>query len=238
MKLLIVADVHHRDLWTRTIAQESPDQVIFIGDYFDNQNIGFLMGANNFKEILKYRDDNPNTVLLTGNHCSHYLFRDRDEIYSGYQHTHVSEIESLLRDQTTMAYQYEDYILSHAGISEIWCKARGVDPKSETLVGDINTLWKNDKGAFKFMANMGRNFSNTGDDVTQSPIWIRPQSLIKCAVEYNQIVGHTQVKTITTAPNYNNKCTLTLIDTQSSSYGDQSYLTIIDGVLTTNYLKS
>jgi hypothetical protein len=37
-----------------------------------------------------------------------------------------------------------------------------------------------------------------GDDITQSPIWIRPKSLeMQPLPEYNQIVGHTEMQEIT-----------------------------------------
>jgi hypothetical protein len=41
---------------------------------------------------------------------------------------------------------------------------------------------------------MGDNYSQTGNDITQSPIWVRPQSLLSDAIEdIIYIVGHTTV---------------------------------------------
>jgi hypothetical protein len=45
---------------------------------------------------------------------------------------------------------------------------------------------------------MGDNLSFGGNDVTQPPIWVRPQSLVKDMVEgIVCVVGHSQVNNVT-----------------------------------------
>ena len=69
MKILILADTHGRGVWQYIIQKENPDKVIFLGDYFDSFDIGFEDQMYNFKQILKYKQDNPlTTILLLGNH--------------------------------------------------------------------------------------------------------------------------------------------------------------------------
>jgi hypothetical protein len=53
-----------------------------------------------------------------------------------------------------------------------------------------------------------------GDDITQSPIWIRPSSLCEDPLSgYNQIVGHTPVRAISELAINEGKNKVVLIDT-------------------------
>ncbi len=65
----------------------------------------------------------------------------------------------------------------------------------EEIDGLINDLWRYKPLSFAFAGFDGRS-NPYGDDVWQSPIWIRPRSLMKDAQlikkELIQVVGHTQ----------------------------------------------
>jgi predicted MPP superfamily phosphohydrolase len=239
MKILVISDVHHRPLWREMIDKQNPDKIIFIGDYFDNFHGESVIGIRNFEEILEYRDSSNLTkekvILLTGNHDCHYIFRDQYEQYSGYRKDLADSAYKLLIGQTKMAHLESEYLFTHAGVSKVWCEHHHLHIGKD-IADNINYLWENNKQAFKFGPNIGRNYSGYGDDTTQSPIWIRPNSLKKCAVDWNQIVGHTGVDTITKQDNLNNDKCVWLTDTQSSSTGDQSYLVIEDGTPITKYL--
>ena len=50
-KTIVIGDIHGRDIWKSIVAQENPDRVIFIGDYFDSFNIESVTQQHNFKEI-------------------------------------------------------------------------------------------------------------------------------------------------------------------------------------------
>jgi hypothetical protein len=44
--------------------------------------------------------------------------------------------------------------------------------------------------------NMIKGYDGYGDTISQSPLWIRPHSLLKCKVDgYRQVVGHTHLRT-------------------------------------------
>jgi hypothetical protein len=93
-----------------------------------------------------------------------------------------------------MCYKHGKYFFSHAGITKTWCKNNGI--YSNNLESDINNLFREDVTKFRF--TMGENGSYGGNDVTQPPIWVRPQSLVKDMVDdIICIVGHTQVKEVT-----------------------------------------
>jgi hypothetical protein len=60
----------------------------------------------------------------------------------------------------------------------------------------INALFLSRPQAFDFTT--GANYDMYGDDVTQTPIWVRPNSLLEDRVPgYIQVVGHTQQRHIT-----------------------------------------
>jgi hypothetical protein len=129
--------------------------------------------------------------MCLGNHDYHYLSGVKNECYSGYQDFNSKKIAAILEkniDLLQIVYVTEDkYIISHAGVTS-WFLASigGKNPE------DINRAFKIDRNILNFN---GQNIY--GDDITQSPIWVRPDSLDKDHLPgYNQIVGHTPVRNI------------------------------------------
>ena len=198
MKTVFIGDIHGRDTWKQIVESEKPDHVIFMGDYFDSFDIGAAEQIHNFKEIVEYRESNQShVVMLIGNHDLHYFTGDNGT--SGFQRSMYFPIHELVeanKHHLQMAYQYKEYLCSHAGISPEWLEERGWDGQ-ESIVRFVNQVWKHKPGAFKF-----RGFDAYGDDTFQTPVWIRPRSLQRACAdhwirkEYIQIVGHTQVDKI------------------------------------------
>lgn len=228
-KTLVLGDLHGRPYWKQIVANENPDRVIFIGDYFDTFD-GYTAAEQmyNFMGIIDYKNSNQSEVIiLIGNHDYHYI-KGISEYYSGYQHGARPAIEQLLDDNKQnmqMCYQMGDYLFSHAGISKDWL----INNKwsGENISDYVNDLWKYKPGVFKFA---GRD--PYGDSIESSPIWIRPHSLQKAnrdtlRDQFIQVVGHTQQKHIdikgkSTGGRYY------YIDTLGTS---GEYLIISDGVI-------
>ncbi len=215
----MIGDVHGRDCYKK-ILKDNPDTdlTIFIGDYFDSFDIPAVVQIHNFKEIVAYKKENMDkVVLLTGNHCYHYL-KTTQQRYSGYQQIHHIDIQELLNkaldeDLIQMCYISGNILFSHAGVTKTWCKDNDVDLNN--LEQSINDLFKYKPNSFKFLDG-----NIYGDNIYQSPIWIRPNSLIKDKIDnYTQIVGHTQQNELTF------KDDIILIDTLGTS---GEYLVIID----------
>jgi len=193
MRIIALGDTHGRNNWEKIIQKEKFDKVIFIGDYFDSYDISAEQQKQNFKNIIAYKKANINkVVLLFGNHDFHYL-RTTDEQYSGYQKLHKIDIQELLHfaiDQNLlqMCFSWENLLFSHAGVTKTWCDNNFV--QKQFVEQSINDLFKFKPNCFKFTS--GRNRSFYGDDVEQSPIWVRPNSLLKDRIEgFIQVVGHT-----------------------------------------------
>ena len=198
MKTIFLGDTHGRSLWKDIIAKESPDRVIFIGDYFDSFDIKGTEQMFNFKEIIAFKESNQcEVILLIGNHDYHYY--PGGETYSGYQHGAAPAIRQLLEENKhhmQMCYQLDNILCSHAGIGHNWLVEQQ-GHSSEPIDDFVNDVWKYRPNAFMFYG-----FNPYGDNKTQTPIWIRPASLLSgnrdtfLKKDYIQIAGHTQVNKI------------------------------------------
>jgi len=195
MKIIALGDTHGRTDWKQITINETFDKVVFIGDYFDtHESISPEQQKENFKDIVAYKKANMDKVmLLFGNHDYHYL-RTTNETYSGYQQWQKTDIQELLHSAIDegllkMCFSFDNLIFSHAGITQTWCDNNLLN-EGASIDDLINALFKYKPNSFKFTS--GKNHSPYGDDVEQSPIWVRPNSLLKDRIEgFIQIVGHT-----------------------------------------------
>lgn len=194
MKILVLGDIHGRTIWKDIIEKEDPDKVIFLGDYVStHDNISSSQQINNLEEILAYKEDNPDKViLLRGNHCLQHLGYYWAEC-SGWdpkiwQYMSESNFKERFLKLTQWVHIDDDLkvIFSHAGISSIWMNNSDIDS-----VYDINKLEPSE--LFGFTPDSPYDYY--GNSVTQSLVWIRPQALCRCNISgWDQVVGHTPVK--------------------------------------------
>lgn len=203
MKIIIIPDIHGRTFWKR-IVNEKFDKVIFLGDYVDpypNENITEEDAIENFKEIIKFKNANPNKVeLLLGNHdCSYMIYPTICECRISVNHFY--DIQNLFRDNYSSfklvhkeVINNKEYVFSHAGIRSIWFDTL----KDIKCVEDINTIIDN---FFTHNNELNPNvkalsdvsFYRFGDKMTGSIVWadIREQPIAK---RFGiQIFGHTQI---------------------------------------------
>jgi len=204
MRVIALGDTHGRNNWKAIAEKElaTCDKFVFIGDFFDSHDSDSngLTQIENFKEILELKKANPDkVVLLTGNHDYHYI-RGVGETYSGYQAAHalvIGEIvEQAIKDGLMqMAFMVDGVFYSHAGLTKTWSAQFMGTKNINPVVDDVFIQSLNDHLVYQpkvFMFNPGDNFSMTGDEVTQGPIWVRPFSLSKDRVEGLWfVVGHT-----------------------------------------------
>jgi predicted phosphodiesterase len=226
MKVIALGDTHGRSLWKEIVSKHADaDKIVFIGDYFDTHGGGYSANRQieNFKDIVAFKKANMDKViLLLGNHDFHYL-NDVGEQYSGFQWHYRQDINDVLQPAVDeglvqMSFVHDKYVFTHAGVTKTWVKNSGVD--ADNLQESINSLFKTDIKKFKF--TVGSNFSNYGDDITQPPIWVRPESLLVDILDGKIcVVGHTTQDKLTQVGN------IILIDTIGTS---GEFLTIIDGV--------
>jgi hypothetical protein len=215
MRIIAIGDIHGRSSWEKILEKEKYDHCIFMGDYLDSrEGIAADQQLKNFEAILNFKRKNLSSItLLLGNHDYHYLLTN-SERYSGFQPEIQAEAAHMLQPAIDAGHIQpclitENLLFSHAGITNTWCKKNNVHMID--LQNEINQLLQTSPDAFQF--TYGKNFSPFGDDIDQSPIWVRPNSLKEDMIHgYTQIVGHTTQNKIRTDDN------LLLIDTLGTSH--------------------
>lgn len=200
MRLVAIGDPHGKDVWKRIVDKEkSATEFIFLGDYFDSFDIPFNTQMVNFLDICQFKKDNSDTViLLAGNHEIHYLI---DEKYSGYQNLYAQQIRAALKSAPLQAcHIFDDILFIHAGMTKTWAKDHAIN------LADIETytnlLFEMSPESFGFTPcpkkKMSQYSDPSGDEICQSPMWVRPKSLLDDKLKgYRQVVGHTPQKDIT-----------------------------------------
>lgn len=197
MKQVIIGDTHGRTTWKSILDAENDfDRAIFIGDYFDtHDDILPIQQLNNFEQICEYkRSSDKEVILLIGNHDFHY-WPGIVENYSGYQPTMRMSFEGALsQNMDLLEICFKDEyktVYSHAGFTEAWLKSQGIEKHG--WIRQVKDLWKFRNGSFGFYP---WDSSDTGDNINQGPLWVRPNSLYQDQVDILQVVGHTQVSKI------------------------------------------
>jgi len=242
-RTVIIGDTHGRNLWKQIVeAEKDADRIIFLGDYFDSFDIPGVVQLQNFLDIVEFKkNSDKEVVLLFGNHDYHYMPGFTGVGYSGYQSGLAYQFRDAIEqnlEHFQMAYLFEYVLCSHAGISPEWLERSFGKPNDETehnwnidtldgikhVVDLINDHFKYKPSIFEF-----NGWNSYGDNTYQTPIWIRPASLMKSnqnsGLKKNviQVVGHTQVKNIFES-----------VKASDKSMGNRYYLN--DAIETNGYL--
>ena len=198
----IIGDIHGRTCWKELVKDDCVN--IFVGDYFDPYDkISHDELMQNFADIIAFKKQHPDTVLLYGNHDLHYLIPQ--EHASRYSILHSRAYKQAFADTAELfngvAYAIAETILvTHAGVSKEWYE-KEFGAYEGALVfevaDDINDLWKHNKIEFTFDTNATDFRDLSGESPTHSPLWIRPWTLadhnLFAGTPYKQVFGHTQV---------------------------------------------
>ncbi len=218
-KILVLGDIHGRENWKQIVQANAWETCIFLGDYFDPYESNTLTQMyENFREILSFHESNPGRViLLLGNHDFHYMNGAGDDNYSRFSldtfNKVGSELDELYKTGVLqLAYQIEDVVFTHAGVTGWWYWNKCLDGLTRGLV-TVNDLEKNnlpeltEEQVREVAQNINQSplekfrFSSIwdiyGESKTQSPIWIRATTLATHALKgIRQVVGHTQVRRV------------------------------------------
>lgn len=228
MKLCIISDLHGSELWKTILEREkqTTEYFVFLGDYFDSKSL-YIKADNelkNLQELVNLQlSGNYKIKLLVGNHDLQYLGGSRTSAYNQETAQLTQKyLKELIQNgilQATVCF--DNYLLSHAGISSEWMQDHQLNNWQE-----INQLMQEKPKEFSFVKKNSWN-DPKGNDTFQGPLWIRPQALLQSAIpDYHQVVGHTRVTEIyrKSQKNLNYFFTDTtmqqylLLDTESSIY--------------------
>lgn len=200
-KRLVLGDIHgHLDTTLNIIENECPDDVIILGDYFDNFHGTDKEIIDCFKTLIDCKVKHEKSgkgqfIMLIGNHDFQYI--DLGEHYSGKRKSYELTVSMMLDraiENKQLQYFFIDDInktvYSHAGIMNKWLS------ENRLFINDLHDLENIDPSKFKFTHRGGN--SGYGDGPYASPIWVRPYTLMfdmykdNSGWEWTQIVGHTQ----------------------------------------------
>ena len=125
MKILVVPDLHGKEIWWEAVKYDEWDHIVFLGDYVDAFDIHDYDITNNLHNIIQYKKNHYNKVtLLWGNHDLQYLYVD-DSRYrcSGFRNSYCNQLHNLFHDNKKMfryAKQIDKYLFTHAGVQKHW----------------------------------------------------------------------------------------------------------------------
>lgn len=202
---VINPDIHGRKFWKYVDEWANiPTITIFLGDYLDpypREEITKKSAIENFKEIIQFKKDNPeNVVLLLGNHDLAYI---SPEICScRCDSVNYPEIQNLFKenwDLFQMFYKFEDngkkFLCSHAGIADdwinYWYKNNSPEEQLKHIERECTTLFEDEKAFNHFERAMAEvsfwrgGFSNIG-----SLVWRDADEPLSDRFDF-QIFGHT-----------------------------------------------
>lgn len=195
MKTLIIPDLHHHTGWVKGFLDQHPhDQVVFLGDYFDQFHDGPIQARETalwLKEMLQ----NKKAVFLFGNHDMGYAFpRNPWLTYCpGFSEEKREAIDNILKPEDwkklKLHHWVDGWLLSHAGVSSHIFGGANDAVTREMIDQTCNEALANADSLEKVPA-LGCGFARGGWQFKGGIIWL-------CWSEFepipglNQIVGHT-----------------------------------------------
>ena len=224
-KINVIGDIHGRRNWKELVKEDEVN--VFLGDYFDPYD-RFTADqlVENFLEIITFKEKHPETVLLYGNHDHHYIVPAYGGSTSRYNSRMAKRFKELFSEFNGLfkgvAYAPDSkHLITHAGVTKdwldkyldtddftgIWLPDGSKVPTTVEMERFVNGLWSDSKETeghhekceFSFQENCDI-WDTYGDTPTQSPIWVRPNTLANYnaykGTDVVQIVGHTQVERI------------------------------------------
>lgn len=194
-KILIIPDVHGRIFWKESCKDISDyEYVIFLGDYVDSypsENISEEQTYNNFVEIIDFKKNNSDKViLLTGNHDWNYIdYRFiKSSRYKSSMFDKYNQLFTDNKDLFKVVFKYDNYLFSHAGITLGWLKEINLLDYEHLNKEYIDNL-------ISYLSKI--SFWRCGPDDFGSCVWADIHELCDLDMlpeNIYQIFGHTQLK--------------------------------------------
>src|SRR5680860_961355 len=122
LKLVAIGDLHGESCW-QAIDFDRYDRIVFLGDYVDSPYQSEKGILENFNAVIQFKKSLPEKVILIlGNHDIHYLHYPKYSC-SGFDpllQVPLTDIYNNNYDLFQVAYQIQNHLFSHAGISFPW----------------------------------------------------------------------------------------------------------------------
>lgn len=204
MKITTIGDTHGRTVWKEIVEKNPGSHYIFTGDYVDpykSEEISEEDAIENLFDIIDFKNENKNNVtLLIGNHDFHYM-ENAKFICSSRSKKYLFDLKEIFTSYKNIfqfAFQKNDYLFTHAGVSNGWFKQFysillrfGLNPNYSNLADVLNKIGNDSSYSFIFstISDYRGGFSSYG-----SPIWADSDELFypQCLKGFHQIVGHNK----------------------------------------------
>jgi 3',5'-cyclic AMP phosphodiesterase CpdA len=198
MKHLIIGDLHGKDCW-KDVNPFQYDKVIFLGDYVDHWTLPDRFIYQNLKEIIELKKENPEDIeLLLGNHDVQYLHYPH-YLCSGFRPSMQRSLTLLFNEHRHLfkvAYQKENYLVSHAGVTNKWYRdflelrlIQQIRDDQDTVADLVN---KAEQTAQRWILHQAG--SSRGGEGPGGITWADRKELKAGMLDgYHQVVGHTVI---------------------------------------------
>jgi hypothetical protein len=204
MRTISIGDIHGRTYW-KEIDPSKYDKIIFDGDYVDSFYHTEQQIFENLREIIQLKKDHPDkVVLILGNHDLQYMWSYSEFGCSGYRGHMYDDLHDLFyenKDLFQVAFQIENYIWTHAGISKGWYNFNReiieafVDKfETKTLADTLNGIMQTKDNPILHQVGDYRGGVYEYGGITWAD---RKETMNGYLPGYHQIVGHTPILEIT-----------------------------------------
>ncbi len=228
MKILTIGDIHGLPGWKKAKTVEY-DFIIFLGDYVDSYIIEDQEILDNITGIVALKKRFPRKVkLLLGNHENSYLFRQYRT--TGYRYDIAEEINGILNrniDLFQVAWQYRNYLWTHAGIHAEYYNQKIASHVLETDDSLAETLERLYREEYPALFEVGYERGGWDEKMTGGPFWIDKSRLLENPLRgYHQIVGHTPVETVEHYDPFEDDENTSVTFCDCIEWGDESFYTL------------
>lgn len=205
MEIVCIGDLHGRSNWIDIVNEHNNSNFIFLGDYIDPYSDEFIEtdeAVENLELLIDFKKNFHTKVsLLIGNHDAQYIFYPSFRTGALAKGKYLPEILNLFRDNKNLfqfAIQKENYLFTHAGISNGWFNEYyrlfdyfGLNPDKSNLAMTINKIGRDPK--WRDVLGDVSHYRG-GSDRFGGPLWVDRMELYQNYLTgFHQVVGHNKV---------------------------------------------
>lgn len=242
-KYISIGDIHNRDIW-KILTEYLKDKntvLVFLGDFVDGAGSDEDMIKNLEDIIFLARANYGQVILLLGNHDAQYLFQDN--YFPGYRSKIAERLHKIYWDNRALfkvAFQVENYLFTHAGVSSTWFSSISEDFFREsgefiedyiklrniTLADILNEFYLIRLNSVEPIANRLLDFEytdiqskNDNKKYAGGPLCADLSETRNTYLrKYHHIVGHTKVQFIATIGDKNSSITYCDVLTENKDF--------------------
>lgn len=201
MKILVIPDIHEKDVWKERVNANDYDKVIFLGDYVDSWTHDDKQAISNLQDIIAFKQSmGDKCILLLGNHDVQYMFFPHYNT-NGLQQSCAAVLKLLFqlnKDLFKIAHLEGNHLFTHAGVAQEWFNKyddiilKHMAP-GMTIADAIESIFNSSDSEIIF--DIGP--ISEGNHDVGGPLWFRPLEG-RALKGFHHIVGHTRMSEIKT----------------------------------------